>query len=60
MNYLEKSTRPDIAYAGHQCAQFLEDPRVMYGEVVSYLANYLATTRDLGVILHPDQKQSFE
>jgi Reverse transcriptase (RNA-dependent DNA polymerase) len=26
LNYLEKSTRPDIAYAVHQCARFSENP----------------------------------
>jgi hypothetical protein len=27
LNFLEKSTRPDIAYAVHQCARFSESPR---------------------------------
>ncbi len=27
LNYLEKSTRPDISYATHQCARFVEAPR---------------------------------
>jgi hypothetical protein len=28
LNFLEKSTRPDIAYAVHQCARFSENPKV--------------------------------
>jgi hypothetical protein len=27
LNFLEKSTRPDIAYAVHQCARFSNDPK---------------------------------
>jgi len=27
LNYLEKSTRPDISYAMHQCARFSASPR---------------------------------
>ena len=26
LNYLEKSTRPDLAYSVHQCARFMETP----------------------------------
>lgn len=26
LNYLEKGTRPDISYATHQCARFVEQP----------------------------------
>ena len=31
LNFLEKSSRPDIAYATHQCARFSEEPRVLHG-----------------------------
>ena len=27
LNYLEKSTRPDIVYAVHQCTRFSSNPR---------------------------------
>jgi hypothetical protein len=27
LNFLEKSTRPEIAYAVHQCARFASNPR---------------------------------
>ena len=33
-NSLEKSTRPYISYAVHQCARFSENPKQSYGEVV--------------------------
>ena len=34
MNYLEKSTRPEIAYAVHPCARFSVDPREVHMEPV--------------------------
>ena len=41
-NYLEKSTRPEIAYALHHCAQFSADPKVEHdGAAVKWLGRYL-------------------
>jgi len=37
LNYLEKCSRPDIAYATHQCARFSSDPRKEHGEAVKWL-----------------------
>jgi len=37
LNYLEKCSRPDIAYATHQCARFSSDPRKEHGEAVNWL-----------------------
>ena len=34
LNFLEKSTRPDISYAVHQCARFCEHPKQSHGEAV--------------------------
>ena len=53
MNYLEKCTRPDIAYAVHQCARFSTDPRFEHGQAVKWLGRYLYGTRDKGMILKP-------
>ena len=39
-NYLEKSTRPEIAYALHQCARFSTDPRVEHGAMVKSLKRH--------------------
>eukprot|EP00957_Ditylum_brightwellii_P043614 3306010-Ditylum_brightwellii.AAC.1 len=60
VNYLEKSTCLDIAYAAHQCTQFAEDLHSIHAKAVEYLASYLAGTRELGVLLSPDKDQSFE
>jgi hypothetical protein len=59
MLYLEKSTRPDIAYAVHQCARFASDPKEEHGKAVKWLGRYLLETRDKGTILKPG-KQSFD
>jgi hypothetical protein len=34
MNYLEKATRSDIAYAVHQCARFVSEPKKEHGDAV--------------------------
>ena len=53
LNYLEKCTRPDIAYAVHQCARFCEDPKEEHAKAIEFLVKYLAGTRDKGIELHP-------
>ena len=53
LNYLEKCTRPDIAYATHQCARFTEKPKVQHGKAVRWIARYLKGTMDKGIIMTP-------
>jgi hypothetical protein len=60
LNYLEKSTRPDIAYAAHQCARFCTDPKESHVQAVIHLVKYLQTTREEGILLDPDKNKSFE
>jgi hypothetical protein len=57
LNYLEKSTRPDILYAVHQCARFLSDPRKLHSKAVKYLARYLKGSWDKGLIICPNANQ---
>lgn len=54
LNYLEKSTRPDIAYAVHQCARFSADPRTEHAKAVKAIGRYLAATKDMGIIFKPN------
>jgi hypothetical protein len=49
--YLEKGSRPELAYAVHQCARFSADPRKEHGEAVKWIGRYLKGTRDKGLIL---------
>lgn len=60
LNYLEKATRGDIAYAVHQCARFVADPKVEHGEAVRWLGRYLAGTKDKGTILRPDKSKELD
>lgn len=60
LNFLEKSTRPDIAYAVHQCARFSSDPKKIHYDAVMYLGRYLKGTRSEGIIINPRLTNSFE
>jgi hypothetical protein len=60
LNFLEKSTRPEIAYAVHQCARFASNPKQSHANAVKYLCRYLLSTKDKGLIMRPDSSKSFE
>ena len=60
MNFLEKSTRPDISCAVHQCAQFTADPKIQHGKVVKHIGRYLAGSAQQGLIYKPDITKSLE
>jgi len=60
LNFLEKGTRPDIAYATHQIARFSEDPRRPHGEAIEHLCKYLEATKLDGIILDPNYDKSLE
>ena len=53
--YLEKSTRPDIACAVHQCARFSANPKTKHAEAVKRIGRYLLATKDKGLIMKPDK-----
>jgi hypothetical protein len=59
-NFLEKSTRPDIAVAMHQCARFSSDPKQSHANALRYIGKYLSGTKDEGIYLDPQQDKSFE
>jgi Reverse transcriptase (RNA-dependent DNA polymerase)/GAG-pre-integrase domain len=56
LNYLEKSSRPDLAYAVHQCARFSENPRIEHTKAVKLIGRYLLATSNLGIICKPSNK----
>ena len=41
LNFIEKSTRPDLAYAVHQCARFSAEPKKSHAVAVKRIAKYL-------------------
>ena len=60
LNFLEKSTRGEIAYAVHQCARFASAPKASHGKAIKHIGRYLLKTRDKGLLLKPDPEESFE
>jgi hypothetical protein len=50
---LEKSTRPDIVYAVHQCARFASCPTAGHSIAVKHIGRYLLKTKDMGIICTP-------
>ena len=60
LNFLEKSTRPIIAYAVHQCARFSIDPDTTHAQAIIHIARYLRDTRDKGILFDPNKEMSLE
>ena len=60
LNFLEKSTRPDISYTTHQCARFTSNPRKEHGKAVRWLGRYLKGTKDKGIIIKADPIQNLK
>jgi hypothetical protein len=56
MMYLASNSRPDIAYAVHQCARFTYCPRHSHEEAVKRIVRYLSGTADKGLIFRPTGK----
>ena len=50
LNYLEKCFRTDIAYATHQYARFLVNPKRQHAKALRNLGRYLKGTMDKGII----------
>ena len=46
LNFLEKSTRPDISVSVHQCVRFSESPKKSHAEDVKCIGRYLLATQD--------------
>ena len=60
MSFLAQMTRPDIAFAVHQCARWSNGPRLLHEKAVKYIGRYLLATRDKGIILTPSEKYSLD
>ena len=60
LNYLEKTTRPEIAFAVHQCARFCENPMLSHERAVHRIVRYLVGTKDKGLIFTPDPSVGIE
>lgn len=60
LSCLEKGSRSDIAYATHQCARFVDKPKVEHGKAVRWLVKHILGTRDKGMIFKPDLSKGLE
>ena len=60
LNFLQKSTRPDISGGIHQCARFQDNPKKSHLQAVRAIGRYLISTRDKGIVMKPDHTKSFE
>jgi len=54
LNFLEKSTCPDIAYAVHQCSRFASDPKASHKMAILRIGRYLMVTGSTGIIFEPN------
>jgi hypothetical protein len=51
--YLAGNSRPDIAFATHQCGRFSHSPKASHEAAIIRICRYLKGTRDQGLILKP-------
>jgi hypothetical protein len=54
--YLEKSARPDISCAVHQCARHCANPKIQHTAAVKRIGRYLLGAKDKGLIMRPNQE----
>ena len=54
--YLSNTTRPDLAFAVHQCASFSHNPKRSHELALKRIGRYLIGTKDRGMILDPSTK----
>jgi hypothetical protein len=60
LNYLASSTRPDIAFAVHQCARFTTAPRRIHELAIRQIVRYLKATSSQGYILKPSSSHNLD
>jgi hypothetical protein len=53
--YLSGHTRPDIAFAVHQCARYTFKPTTRHVTALKRIGRYLKGTRDKGLIMRPSR-----
>ena len=54
-NYLEKTTRPKLVFAVHQCAHFCENPKLSHKQAVHRIVRYLFGTNDKIILFKPNK-----
>ena len=54
LGYLQGTTRPDIHMANHQCARFVNDPKLSHERTVKKIVRYLLDPKDKGIVFRHD------
>jgi len=54
LNFLEKLSRPDIAYAVHQCTRFAVNQRTSFKHAILRIGRYLMKTKNTGLSMWPN------
>ena len=60
LSFLAQMTRPDIAFAVHQCARFSVDPKLIHEKAVKHIGRYLLATMSDGISLQPTKRFSLD
>jgi hypothetical protein len=58
--YLANHTRPDIAFAVAQCAQYNHSPKLQHEQALERFGQYLKGTMDQGLVLKPDSSHPLD
>ena len=60
LNFLTRSTRPDIAFAVSQVARFMSCPMKSHKDAVIRICEYIRDTVDKGIVMKPQKGKGFE
>ena len=60
LNFLEKSTCPDISVGVHQCIRFQDNLKKSHLQAMRTIGCYLIGMRDKGIVMKPDHTKSFK
>ena len=58
--YLAQNSRPDIAFAVHQCARFTHSPKQSHAVAVKRILRYLNSTKDKGMYIKPNKSLTID
>ena len=60
IGHLQKNTRPEISMTNHQCAHSANIEMHSHERSIIQIARYLGSTKEMGIIFHPDPKLGLE
>ena len=60
LNFLTRSTRPDLCFAVSQAARFMSNPRKTHEDAIFRICHYLSGTRDKGMSMTIDPTRGLE